>query len=213
MRNIDKAKLLVPSDFVPVKKHQTISKELMFKKDYHILAMGLYENTDISPEYYAETKGYIVLEGKLKIGGELIYKNQGIFFPERQLFQIQALEDSIFLEISYCEKEENMENIEKGKVINLKDSLDYVKGAITNLDIVSKKDLKIMILAFDEGEGLKPHSAPGDALLLALEGTAKVGVGENEFMIEAGKQIVFPKDITHSVEAKTKFKMLLILSI
>ncbi|KAA9301768.1 cupin domain-containing protein [Aerococcus sp. UMB8608] len=106
-----------------------------------------------------------------------------------------------------------MKHIEKGQVISLKNTIDYLEGGIANIDFVSGKEHKMMALAFDEGQGLKPHCAPGDALVIPLEGKAKVEVGEEAFNIEVGQQIVFPKGVTHSVTALSPYKMLLILSL
>ena len=86
-------------------------------------------------------------------------------------------------------------------------------GGIANIDLVSKDGFKLVLLAFDAGEGLKPHKAPGDALVVALEGKAKLLVGDKEVEIESGEQIVFPENVIHNVTAITKFKMMLILSI
>ncbi|WP_215905086.1 cupin domain-containing protein [Treponema phagedenis] len=106
-----------------------------------------------------------------------------------------------------------MKNIESGKVFELKNAIDCVDGGISNVDIVSKENLKMMLMAFDAGEGLTPHSAPGDALVVPLEGEAEVLVGEKTFKIKVGEHIVFPKNIIHNVTAVKKFKMLLILVI
>ena len=86
-------------------------------------------------------------------------------------------------------------------------------GGIANIDLVSKDGFKLILMAFDAGEGLKPHKAPGDALVVALEGKAKLLVGDKEVEIESGEQIVFPENVIHNVTAITKFKMMLILSI
>ena len=106
-----------------------------------------------------------------------------------------------------------MKNIDKGQKIKLVDYLDYIDGAIANIDLVSKDDFRVVMMAFDAGEGLKAHKAPGDALVMALEGKAKLLVGDEEVVIEAGQQLVFPANVIHNVSAITKFKMLLILSI
>ena len=106
-----------------------------------------------------------------------------------------------------------MKNIEKGKKIKLINCLDYVEGAIVNIDLVSKDEFKVFLMAFDAGESLKPHKAPGDALVMALEGKAKLLVGDKEIEIESGEQIVFPANVIHNVTAITRFKMLLVLSI
>lgn len=106
-----------------------------------------------------------------------------------------------------------MKNIDKGKKINLVEYLDYVDGAITNIDLVANDALRVVLMAFDAGEGLKPHKAPGDALVMALEGQAKLLVGDKEVDIKSGEQIVFPANVMHNVTAITKFKMLLILAV
>ena len=213
MKNISKGKILTLEEVIPIKDHQTISKKLIDLSDLHILLMGLDQNTDISPEFYAEERLYFVLKGELKFNNEKILNNELILFEKNKLFDIETNKKSIFLEIAINLEEEEMKNIDKGKKIKLVDYLDYVDGGITNIDLVSKEGLKLVLMAFDAGEGLKPHKAPGDALVLALEGKAKLLVGDKEIEIESGEQIVFPANVIHNVTAITRFKMLLILSI
>ncbi|ERT60155.1 quercetin dioxygenase-like cupin family protein [Peptoniphilus koenoeneniae] len=213
MKNISKGKILIPEEVIPIKDHQTISKKLVDLYDLHILLMSLDQNTSISPEFYAEERIYFVLKGELKFNNERLINNELILFEKNKLFDIEAREKSIFLEIAINLEEEEMKNIDKGKKIKLVDYLDYVDGGIANIDLASKDDFRLVIMAFDAGEGLKPHKAPGDALVLALEGKAKLLVGDKEIEIEAGEQLVFPANVIHNVTAITRFKMLLILSI
>ena len=213
MKNISKGKILIPEEVIPIKDHQTISKKLVDLYDLHILLMSLDQNTDVSPEFYAEERIYFVLKGELKFNNERLINNELILFEKNKLFDIEAREKSIFLEIAINLEEEEMKNIDKGKKIKLVDYLDYVDGGIANIDLASKDDFRLVIMAFDAGEGLKPHKAPGDALVLALEGKAKLLVGDKEIEIEAGEQLVFPANVIHNVTAITRFKMLLILSI
>ena len=213
MKNISKGKILIPEEVIPIKDHQTISKKLVDLYDLHILLMSLDQNTDVSPEFYAEERIYFVLKGELKFNNERLINNELILFEKNKLFDIGARKKSIFLEIAINLKEEKMKNIDKGKKIKLVDYLDYVDGGIANIDLASKDDFRLVIMAFDAGEGLKPHKAPGDALVLALEGKAKLLVGDKEIEIEAGEQLVFPANVIHNVTAITRFKMLLILSI
>lgn len=213
MKNISKGKILTLEEVMPIKDHQTISKKLIDLSDLHILLMGLDQNTDISPEFYAEERLYFVLKGELKFNNEKLLNNELILFEKNKLFGIEASKKSIFLEIAIKLEEDEMKNIDKGKKIKLTNCLDYVEGAIANIDLVSKDEFKVFLMAFDAGEGLKPHRAPGDALVLALEGKAKLLVGDKEIEIESGEQIVFPANVIHNVTAITKFKMMLILSI
>ena len=213
MKNISKGKILTLEEVIPIKDHQTISKKLIDLFNLHILLMSLDQNTSISPEFYAEERLYFVLKGELKFNNERLLNNELILFEKNKLFDIEVREKSIFLEIAINLEEEEMKNIDKGKKIKLVDYLDYVDGGIANIDLVSKEGFKLVLVAFDAGEGLKPHKAPGDALVIALEGKAKLLVGDKEVEIESGEQIVFPENVIHNVTAITKFKMMLILSI
>lgn len=213
MKNISKGKILIPEEVIPIKDNQTISKKLVDLYDLHILLMSLDQDTSISPEFYEEERIYFVLKGEINFNNEKLINNELILFEKNKLFDIETNKKSIFLEIAINLEEEEMKNIDKGKKIKLVDYLDYVDGGIANIDIVSKEGVRLVLMAFDAGEGLKPHKAPGDALVLALEGKAKLLVGDKEIEIESGEQIVFPANVIHNVTAITRFKMMLILSI
>lgn len=213
MQNISKGKILTLEKVIPIKDNQTISKKLVDLYNLHILLMSLDKNTSISPEFYAEERLYFVLKGEIKFNNERLLNNELILFEKNKLFDIETREKSIFLEIAINLEEEEMKNIDKGKKIKLVDYLDYVDGGIANIDLASKDGFKLILMAFEAGEGLKPHKAPGDALVMALEGKAKLLVGDKEVEIESGEQIVFPENVIHNVTAITRFKMMLILSI
>lgn len=213
MKNISKGILLKAEEMIPTRENQTISKKLIDLEDFHILLMSLGQNTSISPEFYGQERIYLVLKGEINFNNEKLVNNELIFFEKNRLFGIETDKESIFLEIGINLKEEEMKNIDKGQKIKLVDYLDYIDGAIANIDLVSKDDFRVVMMAFDAGEGLKAHKAPGDALVMALEGKAKLLVGDKEVEIEAGEQLVFPANVIHNVSAITKFKMLLILSI
>lgn len=213
MKNISKGKILIPEEVIPIKDNQTISKKLVDLYDLHILLMSLDQDTSISPEFYEEERIYFVLKGEINFNNEKLINNELILFEKNKLFDIETNKKSMFLEIAINLEEEEMKNIDKGKKIKLVDYLDYVDGGIANIDIVSKEGFRLVLMAFDAGEGLKPHKAPGDALVLALEGKANLLVGDKEVEIESGEQIVFPANVIHNVTAITRFKMLLILSV
>ncbi|MGF0096450.1 cupin domain-containing protein [Peptoniphilus sp. SGI.035] len=214
IKNIVKGETLKAEVLIPIKKAQTISKKINIGEDYSLILLSLYKGTDISGENYNEEKFYFLLDGKVKIGGKILKSNECIIFQKNLLFDIRAENNSYLLEITIYKKEnDEMKNILKGEVIKLKDAISYVDGGISNLDIVSRNDLKIMLMAFDKGEGLNPHSAPGDALVIPLEGEATLTVDDKSYEVKVGDQLVFPKNINHSVKARTKYKMLLILAI
>ena len=84
-------------------------------------------------------------------------------------------------------------------------------GSIANLDLAHTDNMKFVLMAFDEGTGLTPHRAPGNAILTALEGKAIIGYEGQDYELTAGQSFRFDKNGLHSVTAQGKFKMSLLL--
>jgi len=102
-----------------------------------------------------------------------------------------------------------MKNIEKSKVIKLKDMVSYEEGKIISITLAQKEHVGITLFAFAAGEGVSTHSAPGDAMVYVLDGKANITVGDEEFVVGEGETIVMPANVPHAVKAKENFKMLL----
>ena len=200
------------NELLPIKAGHTLSLSLSKRGDINIYLFGLAKGTDISEELYDNRSLYINLDGSIRIGDHKLSADQAIFSGDLNSYAIYADEDSYLLEISYNKKEDKMLKLENmGQIFSLKDVITYLDGGISNYDVFSRDDLKIVLMAFDAGEGLTPHTAPGDALIFALEGEADMEVGDETYRIKAGEQIVFPKGVRHNVTALTKFKMALVL--
>ena len=101
--------------------------------------------------------------------------------------------------------------IKSGEVMKLKDLISYEEGSISNLDVVSNDTIKFVLMAFDEGTGLTPHRAPGNAIIFALEGKATSGYEGKDYKLSEGENFRFDKNGLHSVTADGKFKMGLLL--
>lgn len=101
--------------------------------------------------------------------------------------------------------------VKAGEAFKLAQLLPYEKGSIVNMDVASNDAMKFVIMAFDEGTGLTPHRAPGDAIIFALEGKATIGYEGQDYPIEAGENFRFAKNGLHSVTANGQFKMALLL--
>lgn len=200
-----KGKVLLPQELIAVKEGYTISKALA----PDTVLFSLAKHTDISAEKYLEDKLYIILQGEATIGGARLQSGDALVMPKDSLFGIKANGETILIEI--IGREDDFMNLEKGKVFRLADQIEVIDGAIANFDIVNHEGVKFMLLSLDEGQALSPHAAPGDALVIALEGKARVSMDGKYSEIEAGEQFVFQKDLTHSVEALTPFKMALLL--
>jgi quercetin dioxygenase-like cupin family protein len=97
----------------------------------------------------------------------------------------------------------------KGKVLQLKDLVNYSPGTVASRMIISRKAGNITIFSFDENEGLSEHTAPFDAVVTILDGECEVWVAGQTFTMKEGDTIIFPANVPHALSAITKFKMTL----
>ncbi len=67
----------------------------------------------------------------------------------------------------------------------------------------------ISLFSFDKGEGLSEHTAPFDAVVFIVDGTAEIIIDGNSNMLDAGETIVMPANIPHALKAVEQFKMVL----
>ena len=98
---------------------------------------------------------------------------------------------------------------EKAKNYVLENSVEYSDGAIVSKVIAKNEAGTVTLFAFDKGQALSPHSAPFDALVQVIEGTANIIIDGNDNTLKAGEIIIMPAGISHAVDAIEKFKMLL----
>ena len=95
----------------------------------------------------------------------------------------------------------------KGKVLSLKDLVNYQEGAVASRMIISRKAGSITLFSFDEDEGLSEHTAPYDATVTILEGECEVWVAGQTYRMKEGETIIFPANAPHALSAITRFKM------
>lgn len=102
-----------------------------------------------------------------------------------------------------------LNTFEKSKKYTLKESVSYAEGSVVS-KIVQKNDAgNITLFAFAEGQNLSEHTAPFDALVQIIEGSANIIIDGKSHLLTEGEIIIMPAGIPHAVEAKTAFKMLL----
>ena len=97
----------------------------------------------------------------------------------------------------------------KGKVLSLKDLVNYQEGTVASRMIVNRKAGSITLFSFDENEGLSEHTAPYDATVTILEGECEVWIAGQTLQMKAGDTIIFPANAPHALSAITRFKMTL----
>lgn len=104
-----------------------------------------------------------------------------------------------------------IKNIEFSKALEFAGLVQYQPGQVISLTFVQNETLSLTLFAFGKGEGVSTHSAPGDAMVLMLDGTAEITIGDEKIVASKGQSVVMPADIPHGLEAIENFKMLLIL--
>ncbi|MFC1675646.1 cupin domain-containing protein [Planctomycetota bacterium] len=96
-----------------------------------------------------------------------------------------------------------------GKSKDLASLVEYADDAIVSKTILDKPVGTITLFAFDKGQRLSEHTAPYDAVVQVLDGRAELTIGGEDVSVSAGEIIIMPANISHSVTAAEKFKMLL----
>jgi quercetin dioxygenase-like cupin family protein len=94
-------------------------------------------------------------------------------------------------------------------VVNTAELLAYQEGAIVSRTLLDEESATLTVFAVDEGQTISEHTAPHEALLQVLDGTATVTINDEEYTVEAGEAIGMPANEPHAVAAPEQFKMLL----
>ena len=85
----------------------------------------------------------------------------------------------------------------------------YQEGAIVSRQITKAEAGNVTLFAFDAGQELSEHTAPFDALVHVLDGTAEIRISGQPYQVQAGQAIIMPANEPHAVKAGQRFKMLL----
>jgi quercetin dioxygenase-like cupin family protein len=99
----------------------------------------------------------------------------------------------------------------KARALVLADLARYQPGAIVSREILRKATGTVSVFAFDDGEELSEHTAPFDAMVFALDGSAEVTIAGKPHSLSAGEMIIMPGGEPHALKAAGRFKMALIM--
>ena len=203
----------------PVRDGMTISRNSRLGGITQVTYFSMGKDTSISQESYDRMTMYIGAYGcgQFVIGKDQhtvsLHPDKAIIIPPKTLcgMTTSAPEGLVYTEL-ILEKENTMNaNVKTNEVFALKDLISYEEGSIANMDVASNPSMKYVLMAFDEGTGLTPHRAPGNAIVFALEGKATIGYEGIDYEISAGECFRFEKNDLHSVTANGRFKMALLL--
>ncbi|OGQ82071.1 MAG: cupin [Deltaproteobacteria bacterium RIFOXYA12_FULL_58_15] len=101
--------------------------------------------------------------------------------------------------------------IDPATAVQLEQLVNYGAGAVVSRTLAKGPAGTLTVFAFDEGQELSEHSAPFDAYVTIVDGTAMLIIGGKEVVAEKGETVLMPADIPHAVRATQPFKMLLIM--
>jgi quercetin dioxygenase-like cupin family protein len=158
-------------------------------------------DADRIAKYRVKTTPALIINGKLMGSGAVPSKGQIQNWLKEFGHNPQAgdlMDKSVFIK-----------NIAFSEAHRLVDLVDYENGRVVSRTFAQNPSVSITLFAFDKGEGVSTHTAPGDALLQVLDGKALVNIDGKEMTVGAGEVVVMPANIPHSVNAVERFKMLL----
>ncbi len=97
---------------------------------------------------------------------------------------------------------------EVGSLISL---VDYQDGSVVSKEVIKREKGTVTLFAFDKGQGLSEHTAPFDALVYIFDGKAEINIAGKQHYLKAGETMIMPADKPHSLKAKERFKMFLVM--
>lgn len=102
-----------------------------------------------------------------------------------------------------------IKNIAHASIISLTDSIAYEQGKVVSITLAQRPGVGMTLFAFDAGEGVSTHAAPGDAMVYVLDGKCQITIDGTIHELDSGLSIIMPAGVPHAVKAITPFKMLL----
>ena len=104
-----------------------------------------------------------------------------------------------------------IKNMEKSKVLTLKDEVAYQPGQVVSKTLAQNDALSVTLFAFDKNEEISTHESGGDAFVTCLDGVGRVTIDGVEHVLHEGESIVMPARHPHAVYGQEQFKMLLVV--
>ena len=100
---------------------------------------------------------------------------------------------------------------EQHAAVDAAGAVEYAPESIVSKTIAEHREGTLTLFAFDAGQGLSEHTTPFDATILVLDGCAEVRIDRDVHRVDEGALIRLPAGVPHAVQARERFKMLLIM--
>lgn len=103
-------------------------------------------------------------------------------------------------------------NIDANRAMYLRNQVEYQPGQVVSKTLAQNPAFGLTLFAITKGEGISAHKSTGDALVLILEGKAKIQIDDTTYELGEQECIVMPAGHPHSVSAIENFKFLLVVA-
>ena len=100
-----------------------------------------------------------------------------------------------------------IKNVPHAQPFALKGQVEYEGGKVVSLTLAQQPGAGITLFAFDAGEAISTHAAPGDAMATILEGTAQITIDGVPHTLNAGEAIIMPAGIPHAAWVADKLHL------
>jgi len=97
------------------------------------------------------------------------------------------------------------------KVQTLSEMVAYQPGSVVSRKVLGGKGGNVTLFAFAAGEGLTEHTTPYAALVVILDGEARIRIGGATHTVAEGETITLPAGVPHALDADVLFKMMLVM--
>lgn len=97
----------------------------------------------------------------------------------------------------------------KSEILHLNEMASYQDGSVVSRQITKADAGNVTLFAFDKDQELSEHTAPFDALVHILDGSAEIKISGKPYELKEGDAIIMPANEPHALRALTPFKMLL----
>ncbi len=104
-----------------------------------------------------------------------------------------------------------MKNIDKSRVLDLKEQIAYQDGMVVSKTLVQNDNVSITLFSFEKDEEISTHESMGDAFVTCLDGVGKITIDGEEYFLKEGQSIIMPAHHPHAVYGEERFKMLLVV--
>ncbi len=100
-------------------------------------------------------------------------------------------------------------NLMPAEPLAIAQGVQYAPGSVVSRTLLKTETGTLTLFAFDAGQELSEHTAPFNAVVQVLDGTANLTIGGKAIAVQAGELVLMPANVPHAVRAGARFKMLL----